>query len=671
MTEIAAKEFPTEAELESRVEEIRGSAPASKELVDAILEYVATLWFKPAVAEPLIEEALEICEKTDYTVGRARALVPKAFLRFIKTEYSACIPILAEALPVIVEHRTTNEYGRAMLLLSATNQISGAYDQALEYSFRLLEVDEGSRDEELLAWMNYRIADIYRELGDSEQELEYAQNCYDAFEDLHQRSGRLQHRVGMGRARTQLAAAYQKAGKVEEALSYNEVALAQYHEANDRLGETRALTDIGRLHLMRGDQELGEEYLLEALEIRREIGHRASQSSNLLELGKLYTDRGDTDRAVEVLEEGLAISDEANLKMRAYELHEALSRVYKARGDLGQALGHHEQFHALKEEVAGEAMSLKIHDRKVLAEIERAERDAEIERAKSEELKAKNEELAALLAELRTTQDRLIHSEKMASLGQLTAGIAHEIRNPLNFVNNFSALSSEIVAEMTEAFDRFSDRLDDEQRSELKDHLETLVFNTTRIKEHGARADKIVANMIDHSRVGTHQRTVVDLNEMIEEYVILAHHALTARDDKFLVHIDRNYDQAAGEIELVPQEIGRVVLNLIGNAFDALRANGEWRGESGELPTVTVSTSKTETSGNKAIEIRVSDNGPGIPDDVKSKIFEPFFTTKPTGSGTGLGLSMSYDIVTKGHGGSLEVESIEGEGATFIVRLPA
>jgi two-component system NtrC family sensor kinase len=666
MTDAAAKEFLSEVELESRIEALRKSAPDSIELVHAILECVATLWFRPPVAGPLVEEAIEISDLIGYELGRARALVPKAFLMFIQTKYDECIPILSEALPLITQHNETNEWGRAMLLLSATSQVSGDYDQALEYGFKLIGAEAEFKDEELVAWMHYRVADVYRELGDSERMLHHAQTCHESFEDLYTRSRRLQHRVGSGRARTQLAAAYQKNGQLDEALSYNRVALGQYREVGDRLGETRALTDIGRLLVMLGDEDEGERHLKEALQIRREMDHRTTQPSNLLALGKLYLARGDTDQALEVLDEALAIADEAHLKMRAYEIHETLSRAYKEAGDLETALRHHELFHAQKEEVAGETMSLKIHNRKVLAEINRAEREAEFERSRGDEL-------ARLLDELRSTQDRLIQSEKMASLGQLTAGIAHEIRNPLNFVNNFSALSADVVADMVEALEKCGDRLDENLRTELEESLGTLVFNTTRIKEHGARADRIVANMIDHSRGGNRERSVVNLNEMVEEYVILAYHALTAREDKFLVFIDRNYDPTIGEGQLVSQEIGRVLMNLIGNAVDALAEEGGVSGEEGGrrsaeggVPMVTISTSKY----GPTFEIRVTDNGPGIPESVRDKIFEPFFTTKPTGSGTGLGLSMSYDIVTKGHGGEMKVVSKPGKGATFIVRLP-
>jgi signal transduction histidine kinase len=276
------------------------------------------------------------------------------------------------------------------------------------------------------------------------------------------------------------------------------------------------------------------------------------------------------------------------------------------------------------------------------------------------------EDLQHTLDDLRATQDRLVQSEKMASLGQLTAGIAHEIKNPLNFVNNFSEVTTEIAADLRDELARRRDDLPDDYVVEVESMIENLLVNASKIAEHGKRADGIVQNMLEHSKIGEGQRTPTDLNEFLDEYVTLALHGLRARDGDFDVHLERRFDAGVGKVDLVPQDMGRVFMNLISNAFDALKEQGA----ANSNPVVTVSTCVTGEDA-AAVEIRISDNGPGIPEKVKAKIFEPFFTTKPTGSGTGLGLSMSYDIVTKGHGGSLEVESESGQGATFVVRLPA
>ncbi len=272
------------------------------------------------------------------------------------------------------------------------------------------------------------------------------------------------------------------------------------------------------------------------------------------------------------------------------------------------------------------------------------------------------EDLQATLDNLRSTQDRLIQSEKMASLGQLTAGIAHEIKNPLNFVNNFSEVTAELANELAAEIAELKKDLPADKAAEVEGLLHSLQMNAAKIGEHGKRADSIVKNMLEHSKVGEGERASIDLNELLDEYVTLAVHGLEARNPGLEVHVERSYDEAVGQVDVVPQDIGRVFMNLLSNAFDVLKEHGANKG----APTVYVYSLRRDNH----VEIRVRDNGPGIPDKVKARVFEPFFTTKPTGSGTGLGLSMSYDIVTKGHGGTLDVESAEGEGSTFTVRLP-
>jgi signal transduction histidine kinase len=279
-----------------------------------------------------------------------------------------------------------------------------------------------------------------------------------------------------------------------------------------------------------------------------------------------------------------------------------------------------------------------------------------------EDLEVQRRDLQSALDNLRSTQDRLVQSEKMASLGQLTAGIAHEIRNPLNFVNNFSDMSAELAEDMEKELAENREKMPAELVASFEGMIESLKVNASKIHEHGERAERIVQNMLEHSKSGEGERHPTDLNGLLDEYVTLAHHGLRTRYGDFEIHIERDYDHSVGKVDLIPQEMGRVFMNLIGNAFDALHEHGASEG----IATVRVSTARSGSH----FEVRISDNGPGIPPKVRERIFEPFFTTKPTGSGTGLGLSMSYDVVTKGLGVVLDVESQEGEGATFIVRLP-
>ncbi|MBU6120198.1 histidine kinase [Hymenobacter sp. PAMC29290] len=271
------------------------------------------------------------------------------------------------------------------------------------------------------------------------------------------------------------------------------------------------------------------------------------------------------------------------------------------------------------------------------------------------------QELSGALVELRTTQAQLIQAEKMASLGELTAGIAHEIQNPLNFVNNFAEVSAELVEELEEEQTRSVRDL--ELEAEL---LGDLKQNLVKINQHGQRAAGIVRGMLEHSRASTGERAPTDLNQLADEYLRLAYHGLRAKDKTFNATLETDFAPALPLVDAVSGDLGRVLLNLFTNAFYAVRQRQQ-AGEAGYAPTVGVGTARA----NGHVEIRVTDNGSGMPPEVQQKIFQPFFTTKPTGEGTGLGLSLSHDIVVQGHGGTLTVESQPGQGTTFTISLPA
>jgi PAS domain S-box-containing protein len=289
------------------------------------------------------------------------------------------------------------------------------------------------------------------------------------------------------------------------------------------------------------------------------------------------------------------------------------------------------------------------------------------ERKRSEaEIRAARDAAEAAYRDLKAAQASLIQAEKMASLGQLTAGIAHEIKNPLNFVNNFAGLSVELLDELKETAAPAISALDEEKHAEIDETIEMLTGNLEKIAEHGRRADNIVKSMLEHSRGSSGERRSVDLNGLIEEALNLAYHGGRAQDQSFNITLEKDFADAIAPIELVPQDITRVCLNLISNGFYAATKRQREGGDPTCKPTLKVSTRDL----SDAVEIRIRDNGTGVPAEIKDKLFQPFFTTKPTGEGTGLGLSISYDIVTQQHGGSIEVDSQVGEYTEFTVRLP-
>lgn len=300
-----------------------------------------------------------------------------------------------------------------------------------------------------------------------------------------------------------------------------------------------------------------------------------------------------------------------------------------------------------------------------------AQKKAELEAMVEErtaELTRQKKELQQTIDELHTTQTQLIQSEKMASLGELTAGIAHEIQNPLNFVNNFSEVSIELIEEMQKD-------LHGGKPEEVREIAEDIKQNLIKISHHGKRADAIVKGMLQHSRSHSGQKEPTDINALADEYLRLSYHGLRAKDKTFNATMETNFDPSLGKIDLIPQDMGRVILNLFTNAFYSVNMKRNQKKE-GYNPVVSVSTKKINGSGKSRIngsrqmvEIRVKDNGVGIPKKVLDKIYQPFFTTKPTGEGTGLGLSLSYEII-KAHQGELKVNTKEGEFAEFIIQLP-
>lgn len=289
------------------------------------------------------------------------------------------------------------------------------------------------------------------------------------------------------------------------------------------------------------------------------------------------------------------------------------------------------------------------------------ERRAELETLVQErtvELQKQKDELQETLQELKTTQTQLIQSEKMASLGELTAGIAHEIQNPLNFVNNFSEVTAELIEEMEEELNKGDKEEAIAIAADIKQNLE-------KIMHHGKRADGIVKGMLQHSRASSNVKEPTDINKLADEYLRLAYHGLRAKDKSFNADLVTHFTEGLPQANLVPQDIGRVLLNLFNNAFYAVKEKQKTAGSEFK-PAVEVTTLHK----GKSLEITVKDNGTGIPDDIKEKILQPFFTTKPTGEGTGLGLSLSYDIVVKAHSGKIDVKSKQGEGSEFKISLP-
>jgi len=504
-----------------------------------------------------------------------------------------------------------------------------------------------------------------------------------------------------------------------------------FEKLNYLIGKAYSIGNIGMVYANTGENNLAEKNIKEAIEILEELEDYYPICVYLISMADIYIVKGDERAALNYAMESLILARQYGLKEQIRDANLKLSELYERSGNPADSYKYYKDYIIYKDSINNIKTVQSMANLRTDFEVSKKQIEVDLlNHQKQKQLwwlititiilfstivllfmfyrNNKNKQKAnALLQEqkkkventltnLRATQSQLIQSEKMASLGELTAGIAHEIQNPLNFVNNFAEISNELLHELKEEIATGNMQL----VTELSDDV---ILNLEKINHHGKRASDIVKGMLQHSRMGSGQKEPTDINVLTDEYLRLAYHGLLAKEKSlpdgqagFKADFVTDFDPNLPKINVIPQDIGRVLLNLINNAFYAVHAhhaahmsprNESGTSYEGELkndqidfrPTVIVSTSYLAPSeemtrpdgpvGRGWAVISVSDNGPGIPSHIIDKIFQPFFTTKPTGSGTGLGLSLSYDIV-KAHGGELKVETKEGEGSTFIIKLP-
>ena len=472
--------------------------------------------------------------------------------------------------------------------------------------------------------------------------------------------------------------------------AYDHASVANY---NRYIGSI--LLNTGRVYLIKRDIAKAKEYFNRAVAESDEHFYYRGVVAGSLALAEINKNTGNIDSVLYHVQNALSVAYYLNAPELLQRCYTALADYYKIKHNSDSAV----KYQSLIIEINNSLFNSRRLQEFRNIDFEDLQRQQQVEAAKTAErvkfrmwaliaglaiflivaiilyrnslqrkkanvlLSQQKNELEKALTSLKTTQNQLIQSEKMASLGEMTAGIAHEIQNPLNFVNNFSEVNSELI-------DDLKKELEAGNKDEVLTIANDIKDNESKINHHGKRADAIVKSMLQHSRSSSGKKELTDLNALTDEYVRLAYHGLRAKDKSFNAKFETEFDDSVDQIHVVPQEIGRVLLNLINNAFYAVsekeKASKPPKGGFEYNPTVTVSTKKVEDR----IEITVKDNGHGIPQKVLDKIFQPFFTTKPPGQGTGLGLSLSYDIVTKAHGGEFRVETKEGEGSNFIISLP-
>jgi two-component system, NtrC family, sensor kinase len=655
-----------------------------------------------------IVQAIQIFEQIGDKPGLAAALNNLGLIEGDNGHFVEGLEALNHSLALFRQIGNQEAIGSVLNYIGINYQNQGNYEKAIEYCLQSLQIRQKLQDHPGIAFSLINMGNMYLTADKLQQALEYYKQSLEVGQDkkLPSISYSL-HQVGI---------TYMRLGQYQEALSY----LKQLLELNPT--NTAALTSIGNVYFHMKEYETSLQYLLKSLALLEK--HQADKYDYtyvLTTLSKVNAAQKHYTKALTYAQQSFKFAQQIGARNESKDAAQALSEIYAGLGDYNKAYEYQRLFIALKDSITSQDYSRRLavleanldvakkqahieeltkeqqlHQQEIKRQaflrnvyltglglllllgfvgfrnisLKRKSERLQKERLESELVQAhemekaykllgqQKEELQATLEDLQTTQTQLIQKEKMASLGELTAGIAHEIQNPLNFVNNFSEVSKELLEELKQEV-----KTGNEQ--DALSIAEDLTQNLEKIAHHGKRADSIVKGMLQHSRASSGEKQLTDINALVDEYLRLAYHGLRAKEKDFNADFKLEADPTLGKLEVVPQEIGRVLLNLFNNAFYATsqkkqQLNGQYQ------PEVRVST---KVVGDK-VEIRVKDNGTGIPESVKSKIFQPFFTTKPTGEGTGLGLSLSYDIITKGHGGELKVESKEGEFTEMIIELP-
>jgi two-component system NtrC family sensor kinase len=579
-------------------------------------------------------------------------------------------------------HSQLQEF-RSLDLLAQTFAATGNYPKALTYYLAAYKLTETLGKPLIVPYILSNMATVYSYEGDNRQSIKYTLKAL-ALAKLVRRDDFVADNL------CNLGDMYEKLNILDSALLYSR----QGHDASVKLKDAEVtgavLNNLGNIYTKLHKTDSALYYYRQAIPFLIQADDEDIKCETTLGMAKIFRQLGMQDSSLYYARQSMAVGRRGGFIPRVLDASKFLTTFFKQQGKLDSAFHYQEVAITAKDslysqEKTKEVQNLIFSERQRQFDIQ--ERDAVYKanirfyllvaviaflivlafvfwrnNRKNEKarhlLQVQKEQIQTTLSDLRSAQTQLIQSEKMASLGELTAGIAHEIQNPLNFVNNFSEVSAELVDEMEEELGKGDIEEARAIGADLKQNLE-------KIRHHGKRADFIVKGMLQHSRTSTGERQPTNINTLADEFLKLSYHGLRAKDKNFNAELVANFDKNLPKVSIAQQDIGRVLLNLFNNAFYAVNQKAKTATEDYK-PEVVVTTS---TENNNVI-IKVRDNGNGIPNAIKDKIMQPFFTTKPTGEGTGLGLSLSYDIVVKGHGGSITVNSEQGEGSEFMISIP-
>ncbi|MEP6951147.1 MAG: tetratricopeptide repeat protein [Ginsengibacter sp.] len=632
-------------------------------------------------------KARDLAQKLKFSSGKAYALKNIGMVYYNQTKYPETIEYWSQSY--LLFDSIGDKINEALLLnnLGSVYMNRGDDAKALEYYFKSLQLAEESGDKHKKAIAMVNIGTVYSNNKFTyDKALEYYLKALPLSEELGDKNV-------MGGLLVNIGDTYLNRDKDDSALYYFKRSLVAYENTENI---PYSLNAIGRTYTKEGNYKLAKQYHEQALSFAKKSNLQLDIVQSYLGLGAAHYQEGDYAEAVKAYENARSITSAIKLKKELRDAYHGLALTYAGLEDFKNAFHYQTLYTDIKDtlfnaDIAAKADSLQVNFeiQKKQSQIDILTKDQDLQKLEVRRQKFARNTFAAGLAfvfvitfilfklyrkvgrrtlqlrrsleELKSTQAQLIQSEKIASLGALTAGIGHEIQNPLNFVNNFSEVNIELLRELEEGPLK---KLSDSDKMAAIEIVTDLEQNMEKINHHGKRAATIVKGMLQHSHSAAGVKELTNINTLADEYLRLSYHALRAKDGSINITTQTGFDENIGDINVIPQEIGRVLLNLFTNAFYSVNEKKKLQPE-GYHPTVSVSTKKLTDK----IQVIVKDNGMGIPKKVMERIFQPFFTTKPPGEGTGLGLSMSYDIV-KAHGGELKAVTKEGEYAEFIMILP-
>lgn len=646
---------------------------------------------------PTALEALNLSRKLMYTRGEVTALRRLGGYYYQKAEYPAALKYFN------LNQRVATRIGDSTALAWAFNgkgtvyHSKSDYPKALEHYLQAVKIFENTGKHKEAASIMGNVGVLYKEIG----ELELALKYYQSGLKIQEQRG---DQDEIGRFLNNIGGIYSDQGKFRqaEAAFMRGLAIAET-KSNQRL-TALLLRNLLEMKVIQKEYPLSFKYGFRSLSLYQSLAEAEGIADVSYQIALAYLNSGKADSALYYAKSSLNTAQKIGFRRNIHNTFNVLAQAYAANKKFHEAYLAQRQYIAYKDSLTGEDQQSLVAGLKFQYELDKKqaeismlnkEKQLRMEEAKHQrhltytlsaglllagllamvlirsnkhkhkanlQLNQQKRELQRTLAELKSTQAQLVQREKMASLGELTAGIAHEIQNPLNFVNNFSQVTEELLEELKAGPVQ---KLTGSDKAEVDELVCYITSNLEKISHHGRRADEIVKAMLQHSRGSTGRKEVTDINALTDEFLRLSYHGIRAKEKSLHVTIHTEFDPNLEPININPQEMGRVLLNLFSNAFYSVSEKKKLKGEA-YTPEVSVRTKRLYDG----VEVKIRDNGMGIPANAVSKIYQPFFTTKPTGQGTGLGLSLSYDIITKGHGGEIKVETSEDGFAEFTIQLP-